>query len=254
MLYAEIYNSVMESSLSRRDKLSLLDMINEKLYEIEDRSFLESVTQNKLDIYNEYAMGTITESQKDELLQLVEEKVIKRPMESLLKKLEDIRDSKPDVVYDKDVKSWVDANYDDIAKASDVIMKHKSRDDFTKADIAIMLAALAVLCTSPFLTLVPGALGAGLALGAIVISSIVYCVTIVIAGLRSRDYEEASDVLTSMKGYVSRIDTSKLSDEQKKKVKSISGRIDDVIEKNKTSLQKAQVDAINNIAVATATR
>ncbi len=41
---------------------------------------------------------TITESQKDELLQLVEEKVIKRPMESLLKKLEDMAMSYPGVV------------------------------------------------------------------------------------------------------------------------------------------------------------
>ena len=253
MLYTDLCQSVMESTLSRQDKLSLLDVINEKLYEIEDRSFLETVVSNKLEIYEEYWADTITESQKDELLQLVEEKVNKRPLENLLKKLEDIRDNKPDVVYDKDVASWVDANYDDIAKASDVLMKHKDRDDFTKADIAILIAAVSILCTSPLLTLIPG-VGLGLSMAAIIISTIAICVNSIITGIRNRDYTEASDVLTGMKGYISRIDSSKLSDQQKKKIKSLAGKIDDVIEKREREMKKDQIAAINNVAVAAASR
>ena len=253
MLYEKLYNSIMESALSRNDKFSLLNTINDKLCDIEDRSFMESVVDNKLEIYEMYNASNITEIQKDELLGLVEEKVINRPLENILKKLEEIRDSKPDSIYDADVKKWVDSNYDDISKASDIILKHKSKDNLSKTENAALIAALVAFCTSPFLTLVPG-VGIGLSFATAVISSIVIIVQCVIAGIRQEDYTDSADILTNMKGYINNIDTSKLSEEQKKKVKSISGKIDDTIRKRDNEMKKDQVNATYAIAGAVASR
>lgn len=151
------------------------------------------------------------------------ESLFKSPLKGFIKKLKDIKDSKPNE-YDgpKEVKNFVDKNYDDIIKASELL--EKEPDELNKSAVRYLITVGISLVTT-LIGSASGLLGI-LILGGIIefVSSIIYVVS---SCIRETHDSQTLNELLKIQQALKKVNTSKLSDDHKKKINKMITAIDD---------------------------
>ena len=172
------------------------------------------------------SVGEIDLETRDKLLNVYTESFLSTPVKGFLKKLKIIKDTKPKE-YDgpEVVKKFVDKNYDDIIKVSNLLEKEpdKMRKDdigFISSFCLTLVGGMVLMCTT---APTAGVVGMIMYIGSL-ISSIVWSI---IRYIRVSKDTKASDDLSKIRSSLKRINLSKLDKNTKNKISDIIEAIDD---------------------------
>lgn len=179
--------------------------------------------------------GELTLEKASEINDLAYEKYVTEsffinPLKIKLKELEKIKNAKPSEYADnKEIKKFVDDNYNEIVKASDLLQKEP--EELTKNEQKIMVTFVLSFIGSlgGGLLLLSSAPIVGIAISVLstlwmVIGSLIQVMIII---SRANTDGEALKNLSKVKTALKKINTKKLPDEYKKKVSDLIQKIDD---------------------------
>jgi len=222
--------------MANLDLETLVNDINEKAA-LEDVSTLT---------YDEIINKLIMESNypddiKADLTFYATESFKKSPISKFMKELEDIKNAKPDEYSDqKEVKNFVDKNFDKIKKAADIL--EKEPEDLTKSSVENLMAIYGLLIVG-LISLAAGSVFVPIITGIIV--TILSIASTVLTYSRTHNDSTATKNLKKIKDGLKKINTNKLPESYQKRINRLISAIEDA-ETSVTSKMKVKVESAIN--------